>query len=765
MVNMNVKMKDVMDNLSSRISGHDLFDFDVSHIDRMRTEIYDVLSHITGIYRNHRLLSHPNADGTALDLASESEEDDDENDVTIFSRESQSMDESGNDKDLYSDDDASFLSQSHADDEEDDVLSADTTGKSGLDLLNNSFASFIMERRSILLFSGDLGQFHISSDDNYNYIDLDCNFACEDEEQASSDLNMFIQMGDIIEYRSSKHDVPKKGEIISIGALSSDKIIQVSDGTWLFKKVHDVKRIEIMRADEDKRLVNPSPKWKGLNKVVVIPPYESVEEDEDEDGSVVSTNSTQANEYDIDEPQANQEDIGRSEKVPMNTSRSDKSKRQRTSCGETGQTYYSKTRRVRKEEADLDERRATEEFIRWAAPGSVYVYDYDKAKSTINRLYLLSLRYGIVDKFYEKEPHEAPTHTEFKKRVKSLRNLVNYRIKTSAIKLTIKTDIVFMDNPGYGQHGQSRETKRSRQTVEEIYKFEYRMRTLQLQTCSVCRENKLEFSSKDKRHDMHESGKVVCEMCRTKKHEESDYFLKNNLHPVWYERDSDGCIKTDEDGKPVVRHDIPHELKCLTMAEKLLIRRCSPLIPSHHIKNGIYGLNGHCVCFPQDIDAMCSDLPQTQSNMVIFVRHISNRDSGVSHSRHFKVNKKKVLAALRWLKLHHRGYHDITITESNLDWIKEGSVYDVANNYTLRTKPSRRDAVTDSRETVSGNQCGTGVDDDELEMETVHPNYKDNVPNESQSEIIKEFEAIAEETNQKDKILDFPPIDHNQPKK
>jgi len=44
MVNINVKMKDVMDNLSSRISGHDLFDFDVSHIDRMRTEIYDVLS-------------------------------------------------------------------------------------------------------------------------------------------------------------------------------------------------------------------------------------------------------------------------------------------------------------------------------------------------------------------------------------------------------------------------------------------------------------------------------------------------------------------------------------------------------------------------------------------------------------------------------------------------------------------------------------------------------------------------------------------------
>ena len=152
MVNMDVKMKDVMDNFSSRISGHDLFDFEASNIDRMRTEIYDVLAHITDIYRHHRLLSHPTADGTAtaLDLAGESEEDDDESDVIMFSRASQ---------DLCSDDDddASFLS--HTDDEEDDVLSADTTGKSGLDSLN-SFAAFKMDRHSILtLFQAILDNF------------------------------------------------------------------------------------------------------------------------------------------------------------------------------------------------------------------------------------------------------------------------------------------------------------------------------------------------------------------------------------------------------------------------------------------------------------------------------------------------------------------------------------------------------------------------------------------------------------------------------
>jgi hypothetical protein len=90
-------------------------------------------------------------------------------------------------------------------------------------------------------------------------------------------------MGDIIEYRKSKQDIPKKGEITAIGVLSSDRIIQVSDGTWLTKGVHDVKRIEIVRMGEDKRLVNPTPRWKGLDKVVVIPPYEDASESDEED--------------------------------------------------------------------------------------------------------------------------------------------------------------------------------------------------------------------------------------------------------------------------------------------------------------------------------------------------------------------------------------------------------------------------------------------------------------------------------------------------
>ena len=93
-------------------------------------------------------------------------------------------------------------------------------------------------------------------------------------------------------------------------------------------------------------------------------------------------------------------------------------------------------------------------------------------------------------------------------------------------------------------------------------------------------------------------------------------------------------------------------------------------------------------------------------------------------------------------------------------------MYDVAKKYTLNTKPSRRDAVADAAETLSGNQTGTTEDknnEDEFEMETVHPNYNNNLPNSTQAKIVKEFEAIAHATNQKEKVLNFPPIDHNAP--
>jgi hypothetical protein len=602
----------------------------------------------------------------------------------------------------------------------------------------------------------------VSTDGDYNFIDLEVKYDKKyerkrEQEPDTTDLNMFVQMGDIVEYRTKKNDVPKKGHIVAIGDPTSERIIQISDGTWLMRKVHQVKRLEIVRALEDKRLVNPSPQWRSLEKIVVIPPYETVNDDESD---CKSTMSDGTEEFEFDETATSQVDkataASKEEKVPKHTKRAEKDIRERTSCGLTGSSHYCKTRKVKNNQSYLDQRRATEKYIPWANSGN----DYNNIRNEINKLYKESLSYGIVDKFYDIKPYEARSYQEYKKRLKLLENRIYYRRRSGHKKLNIMTNVMFMDNPGPGVRGLSKETYRARQTIEEILKFEYKMKTLDVQTCKVCRENTLEFSEKDK---------DVCATCKKMKHKETRYFLDNNLHPIWYERDPDGFIKKGEDGKEIVRYDIPPELQHLTMAEKLLIRRCSPFIPSMHIKNGVYGINGHCVCFPQDIDSMCTELPQTKSNMVIFVRHMSDNQYGKPHSRHYRVNKEKVLKALYWLKRHHRGYNDITITESNLDWIEGDSIdgdsiYDTAEKYTLNTKPSKRDKVAAATEAVSENQCNTGLaDKDAIEMQTVHPNYKDDVPNPSQAEIIKDFVKIAKNTNQKDKVLNFPPIDHTKP--
>eukprot|EP00957_Ditylum_brightwellii_P026722 2021216-Ditylum_brightwellii.AAC.1 len=90
--------------------------------------------------------------------------------------------------------------------------------------------------------------------------------------------------------------------------------------------------------------------------------------------------------------------------TPTFTARSEKNKRQRTSCGETNNSDRVKRRRTRNKEADLDRRRVTEKYIWWADPGE----EYNEAKEVVNSLYLDSLSYGIVDKFYEKNLYDAP---------------------------------------------------------------------------------------------------------------------------------------------------------------------------------------------------------------------------------------------------------------------------------------------------------------------------------------------------------------------
>ena len=120
--------------------------------------------------------------------------------------------------------------------------------------------------------------------------------------------------------------------------------------------------------------------------------------------------------------------------------------------------------------------------------------------------------------------------------------------------------------------------------------------------CSTCRECNIESKP------LTDSLVYECKSCQ--KRCDPEYYTNNNLHPMWYLVDDDSNYVVDENGDREIQYHIPEELACLTMYEKLLIRRCANFVPSVHLKNGIFGINGHCVTFPQDITDMCVELPQ-----------------------------------------------------------------------------------------------------------------------------------------------------------
>jgi hypothetical protein len=55
--------------------------------------------------------------------------------------------------------------------------------------------------------------------------------------------------------------------------------------------------------------------------------------------------------------------------------------------------------------------------------------------------------------------------------------------------------------------------------------------------------------------------------------------------------------------------------------------------------------------------------------VVVFICYIGNKDTNAVYPKSLCVNKQNVLEALLWLKKHNSHYANITINESNLDWM------------------------------------------------------------------------------------------------
>ena len=78
------------------------------------------------------------------------------------------------------------------------------------------------------------------------------------------------------------------------------------------------------------------------------------------------------------------------------------------------------------------------------------------------------------------------------------------------------------------------------------------------------------------------------------------YFIQNKKNEIFYSYENK-FLPTWKTKNNIIKYTLPSELQHLTLAEKLLIQRVSPLVPVIHIKNGILGIRGHVVSFFQDI--------------------------------------------------------------------------------------------------------------------------------------------------------------------
>ena len=192
------------------------------------------------------------------------------------------------------------------------------------------------------------------------------------------------------------------------------------------------------------------------------------------------------------------------------------------------------------------------------------------------------------------------------------------------------------------------------------------------------------------------------------------------------------------------------------MSEQLLIRKSAPYVPSVHLSNGFFALSGQCVAFTQDLSDLCTDLPRQPKEIITFIRKMGNSETSTLHLRHLRVRKTKVLAALRWLKIHHSEYRDIVISESNLEWMGDEDEASLASDIRNVTVPGQKSDKT-QKAAVSQVQCLSDIVEDDLMFSTMSEGTSSLGVDPEQAELMDDLVKSAKDAGQKHKLLLFPP--------
>ena len=432
--------------------------------------------------------------------------------------------------------------------------------------------------------------------------------------------------------------------------------------------------------------------------------------------------------------------------------------RLRSATGMTQIKIDNLRKKAKKEEAHQSEKRNVDNFFRFSATSKTKSSNF---KKRLNVIYASLLALGRVSEFYSYNFHLAGNQEDCHRLMSNAEKKIRDSNKKNATKLDIKRKIIFMDLEAPGSDNTESMTRREFTRRECMLSFEHKMRTLNLDKCDSCLEYQIDFAqprSDDK--------PLFCKNCTTSGYHKSNHYLSNNIQPVWYERNPDGSYKLDSDGSKIVRHDIPPELSDLTMAEKLLIRRYCPFVPAVHIKNGILGIKGHSICFPQDCNEVCNILPQLKCQVIHYVREVCNQKTENVKWETLTVRRSYVLSALWWLKRHNDAYKDIEIREDNLKWMNNQEECQIeTEQHVIPMNPlSKRDEVDYMEENgVAHGQCTTAGNEDEFPMYTVQQNCSKYRPTEDDKQMIEELVDITKKKKNDRCLLDFPAVNNLEP--
>jgi hypothetical protein len=150
--------------------------------------------------------------------------------------------------------------------------------------------------------------------------------------------------------------------------------------------------------------------------------------------------------------------------------------------------------------------------------------------------------------------------------------------------------------------------------------------------------------------------------------------------------------------------------------------------------------------------------------------YIGNKNTSAVYPKSLRVNKQYVLKALLWLKNHNPHYVDITINESNLNWMNGKNKANIGTQASiLKTKDTQCYQINATEEEVVSNVHKPFENNDlsndscDMDIGCMHANENNTLPTSMDTEIMKSFVENAKKMGQSSEIMEFPPIDHDSP--